>query len=438
MNVAIIGQPNVGKSSLFNRIIGRKKAIVEPSCGVTRDRLIAKVLKKGRSFSLIDTGGFDPSQKDKISRLVSQQARQALDEAEVIVLVCDAVAGLTDLDKQVAQLIRQSQKSVILTVNKADSEKLCFAAAEFYSLGIGEPLCISAAQGKGIDELIGRIIEYLPQEAHEELKDTIKVAIVGRPNVGKSSFVNKLLNEERVIVDHNPGTTRDAIDTEFSLKGKNYTLIDTAGMQRKSKIKNSIDFYGFARAEYAIERCDVALVLIDASCGLTNDDIRAVGLVLEKYKGCVLVVNKWDLVAGTLTEDYEKHLRTRMKFLHYVPMVFISALTGKRVDKAIILAAEVDENTRFEITTGRLNKFWGDLYKKNPPAVVKNKLPKINYFTQTGIKPPSFVAFSNHPRLIRKSYTSFLENNLRREFGLSGTPVKISYRAKKTKKESLR
>ena len=431
MEVAIIGRPNVGKSSIFNRIIGRQKAIVEPTSGVTRDRLTAEVSRSGKSFSLIDTGGFDPCQKDKIGRLVAKQARQAIDQAQVLVLVGDAGTGVTDLDKQVAKLVRKSGKPAVLAVNKTDNETLRLSVGEFFALGLDEPFCVSATQGAGIKELIAEIVDHLPLEDRQETNPAIKIAIVGRPNVGKSSFVNKLLKEERVIVDDIPGTTRDAIDTEFVLDDRYYTLIDTAGIRRKSGKKNNIDYYGFARTQGAIERCDVTLVLIDAAKGLTSEDIRIIGLVLEKNKGCALVLNKWDLVKGVLTQDYEDHLRTRMKFIEYVPMVFISALTGRRIEKAVSLAAEVEENTRFRISTSALNNFWGEIVKKTSPPAIKGRRPKLYYFTQTGIKPPAFLGFTNHPRSIRKSYTSFLENRLRREFNLLGTVIKLSYRTKK-------
>lgn len=431
MKVAIIGRPNVGKSSLFNRIIGHRKAIVEPSRGVTRDRLVAQVKKRGYLFSLIDTGGFAPYQKDRIAKLVTGQARQAINEAEIIILVCEATTGLTDLDKEIAQLVRQANKPAILTINKADNEKLESSTGEFYSLGMGEPLCVSATQGRGIDQLLEKIIEYLPSPVKKKTETAVKVAVVGRPNVGKSSFVNRLLEEERIIVDDKPGTTRDAIDTEFTLDHKHYILIDTAGIRRKSKIKTNIDLYSLSRTEEAINRCDVALVLIDAEQGLTSEDIKIIGLVLQKYKGCVLALNKWDLVKDILPEDYEQHLRLRLKFINFVPIIFISALTGKKIKKAIQLVAKVEENTRFKISTSLLNNLWGELCEQNPPPAVEGKRPKIYYATQTGIKPPTFLCFSNYPKLIRKSYTSFLENNLRQKFGLLGTPIKIQYRLKK-------
>jgi len=456
----------VGKSSLFNRILGKDKAIVDKVSGITRDRLSGDVEWGKVRFRLIDTGGFEYATKQRIAGLVIKQLKKAIEEADLILFICDVLSGPLPLDKEIARLLRKNNKRVLLVINKVDGGKRSEDVYAFYSLGLGEPNPVSALHGRGIGDLleclergllsgIGDIVCSAPVRptmagrrggsgSHpamgaakvEELSvkepgaEKIRVAIVGRPNVGKSSFLNRILNEERVIVDSVPGTTRDSIDTYFSLGDKEFTLIDTAGIRRKRKVKETVGVYGMARAVRSINHCDVGLVLIDGDEGLTIDDLRVLKKVISEYKGCLLAVNKWDKIKEISAGSYEEHLRKKIKFAGYVPILFTSALTGRNVIKALKTAAFIEKNRMRIIPTGKLNKVLKDACEENSPPMCRGKRQKLYYVTQTGVRPPAFLIFTNTSFSIRKNYVSYLENKFRERFNFTGTPIKLEFRKK--------
>lgn len=426
--VAIVGRPNVGKSTFFNRIAGKRISIVEDVPGVTRDRLYYDVQWAGRVFTLVDTGGIDPSSDEQVTSSVRQQAQIAIDDSDVIIFMVDGREGLTATDQQVADLLRRSKKPTILVCNKIDAEKYQQNVYEFYELGLDEPISISAEQGLGLGDLLDIIVSKLPDDDQpEEDEDTIKIAVVGKPNAGKSSIVNKILGEERTIVTNIPGTTRDAIDTPFEKDGRKYLIIDTAGVRRKSKIKESVERYSVMRALTAVRRADVCLLVIDALDGVTEQDARLAGYVHEEGKGLIIVVNKWDLIKkDTNTMDnYRKEIYSKLSFVSYAPILFVSAKTGQRIFRITELVDFVNEQASFRISTGVLNEVLNEATASTQPPSVKGKILKLYYATQVSIKPPTFVLFVNDIRLMHFSYERYIENYLRKTFGLEGTPIRI-------------
>jgi GTP-binding protein len=426
--VAIIGRPNVGKSTLFNRLLKRRMAVVDDEPGVTRDRNYASTTWNRKEFYLVDTGGFIPDSRTEMERLIKAQAEIAISEADMILFLVDAKVGAQNIDLDIADRLRKMEKKVLLVANKVDSQKDEADVSLLNRLGLGEPVPISSLGGRNIGDLLDLIAQALPQEPVIEGKEKgIKVAVVGRPNVGKSSFVNALLGQEKLIVAESPGTTRDSIDTDIEIDDQAFTLVDTAGLRRKSKIKSGIEYYTSLRTLRAIQRCDVALVLIEAQAGLMNQDIKIMGEVDDLRKGMVIGLNKWDLVekTGTTADHYAKGLRREVPFLDYVPLIFVSAKTRQRVRASLGLITQVYGERKKRIDTGKLNEELGKEIKRKPPAAVKGKYIKIYYCTQTDVEPPTFVFFCNYPELLQKSYLRYLENRIREHFGFMGTPIRI-------------
>lgn len=428
--VAIVGRPNVGKSTLFNRLAGGRTAIVEDTPGVTRDRIYRSAQWLGRNYTLIDTGGIEfANQAGTIAGLVKKQAELAIEEADVIIFLVDGRAGLTADDENLAQMLRRTRKPVILAVNKIEDFQKAESLYDFYSLGLGEPVPVSAAHGLNTGDLLESMVNHFPPQDEDDLEpDVIKIAVVGRPNVGKSSLVNAVLGQERVIVSEIPGTTRDAVDTPFSREGQRYILIDTAGMRRKSNISESMERYSVLRALKAVNRCDVALLVIDGTEGVTEQDKKIAGYVHESGKGCVIVVNKWDLVEkdDKTMHRYEKVLRSELAFMQYAPSIFISALTRQRVIKVIDLVDFVAEQQTLRIGTSILNEIITEAVQATPPPTDKGKRLKLFYCTQAGVKPPHFVFFVNEPELMHFSYQRYLENVIRKNFGFEGSPLRFT------------
>jgi len=432
--VAIVGRPNVGKSMLFNRLVGERLSIVEDTPGVTRDRLYAECEWAGRTFDMVDTGGIEPSTDSEILLFMREQAQIAIDSANVIVLVTDIRTGVTDADKDVTRMLKRSRKPVVLAVNKADSTGHDDPALyEFYELGLGDPIAVSAVHGHGTGDLLDECIKYFPEKDEDtEEDDSIKVAIIGKPNVGKSSLVNRILGEKRVIVSDMAGTTRDTVNTPFENKYGKYVFIDTAGIRRKSKVEERIEKFSVMRAQMAIERADVCLILIDARDGVTDQDTKIAGLAHEAGKASIIVVNKWDLVekeTGTM-EKMRKDIMRDLSFMSYAPILFISALTGQRTDRIFELINFANDQTNMRITTGMLNNVLADAQARVQPPTDKGRRLKIYYMTQTGIKPPHFVIFCNSRELFHFSYQRYIENQIRAVFGLEGTPIRMSIRQK--------
>ncbi|MBR3292885.1 MAG: ribosome biogenesis GTPase Der [Oscillospiraceae bacterium] len=432
--VAIVGRPNVGKSMLFNRLTGQRLSIVEDTPGVTRDRLYAPCEWCGRSFDLVDTGGIEPSTDSEILLFMREQAQIAIDAASVIVLVTDIRTGVTAADKDVANMLLRAKKPVVLAVNKADSTGTTDPTLyEFYSLGLGDPIAVSAVHGHGTGDLLDECMKYFPPaEEDEEEDDTIKVAVIGKPNVGKSSLINHILGEKRLIVSDMAGTTRDAVDSVFENQYGRYTLIDTAGIRRKSKVDERVEKFSVMRAQLAIERADVCLIMIDAREGVTDQDTKIAGLAHEAGKASIIVVNKWDLVekeTGTL-EKMRKEVLRDLSFMSYAPVLFISAMTGQRTERLFELINFVNDQSSMRITTGMLNNVLADAQARVQPPTDKGRRLKIYYMTQTGIKPPNFVIFCNSRELFHFSYQRYIENQIRAVFGLEGTPVRLVIRQK--------
>ena len=429
---AIVGRPNVGKSMLFNKLTGRRTAIVEDSPGVTRDRIYGKCEWNGRTFDLIDTGGIEPSTDSEMLRFMRRQAEIAIETADVVIMVTDGKVGLTAADLEVANLLKRSRKPVVVAVNKCDAVgPVNPEVYEFYDLGLGDPIETSAIHGHGTGDLLDFITDHLPPEEEEEAEtDIVNVAIVGKPNVGKSSLLNRILGMERVIVSDQAGTTRDAIDSEFENSHGKYRFIDTAGMRRRSKVDDAIEKYSNLRTVNAIERSDVVLILIDANEGVTEQDTKIAGLAHEAGKASILVVNKWDTVEkDTHTMDrMTEEVRKGLSYMPYAPILFISAKTGQRVDRLFELINYVNEQAALRITTGMLNNVLADAQARVQPPTDKGRRLKIFYVTQAGVKPPHFVFFCNDARLFHFSYQRYLENQIRAVFGLEGTPVKITIR----------
>ena len=432
--VAIVGRPNVGKSMLFNRLVGQRLSIVEDTPGVTRDRLYAECEWCGRKFDMVDTGGIEPSTDSEILLFMREQAQIAIDAATVIIFVTDLRTGVTAADQDVANMLLRSRKPVVLAVNKADSTgDTDLGVYEFYSLGLGDPIPTSAVHGHGTGDLLDECLKYFPPaEEEEEEEDLIKVAIIGKPNVGKSSLVNHILGEKRVIVSDEAGTTRDAVDTVYENELGRYMFIDTAGIRRKSKVDERVEKFSVMRAQLAIERADVCLIMIDARDGVTDQDTKIAGLAHEAGKASIIVVNKWDLVekeTGTM-EKMRKDILRDLSFMSYAPVLFISALTGQRTNRIFELINYVNDQSNMRITTGMLNNVLADAQARVQPPTDKGKRLKIYYMTQTGIKPPNFVIFCNSRELFHFSYQRYLENQIRSVFGLEGTPVCIVIRQK--------
>ena len=438
--VAIVGRPNVGKSMLFNKLTGVRTSIVEDTPGVTRDRIYGDCEWCGRTFSLVDTGGIEPGTDSEMLKFMRRQAEIGIELADAIIMVTDVRSGVTAADEDVATMLRKSGKPVALAVNKCDSVGLVNPDVyEFYSLGIGDLFETSAVHGHGTGDLLDWVLENIPDDADEEEDgDIIKVAIVGKPNVGKSSLLNRILGEERVIVSNIAGTTRDAIDSYFENETGKYCFIDTAGMRRKSKVDDAIEKYSNMRSINAIERADVCLILIDANDGVTEQDTKIAGLVHEAGKAAVIVVNKWDAVADKETNtmrDMENDVRQGLSYMLYAPVVFLSALTGQRVDRLFQVIQDVHEQNTKRITTGALNSVLADATARVQPPTDKGRRLKIYYMTQASTKPPHFVIFCNDARLFHFSYQRYLENQIREVFGLQGTPVRITIRQKGDKEE---
>ena len=432
--VAIVGRPNVGKSMLFNKLTGRRTAIVEDTPGVTRDRIYGLCDWNGRTFDLIDTGGIEPSTDSQMLLFMRRQAEIAIEVADVIIMVTDVRVGMTAADQEVATMLKRSKKPVVVAVNKCDAVgPVNPEVYEFYGLGLGDPIEVSAIHGHGTGELLDFCVEHFPPETEEEVDpDIIKVAIVGKPNVGKSSLLNKILGHERVIVSNVAGTTRDAIDTYYENESGRYLLIDTAGMRRKSKVDDAIERYSNMRSIQAIDRCDVCLILIDANEGVTEQDTKIAGLAHEAGKACIIVANKWDTVEKETKTMDEKTaaIRRDLGFMTYAPVLFISALTGQRVNRLFEAINSVAANSAMRITTGMLNNILEDATARVQPPTDKGRRLKIYYMTQVGVKPPHFVFFCNDARLFQFSYQRYLENQIRAVFGLEGTPIKITVRQK--------
>jgi len=438
--VAIVGRPNVGKSMLFNKLTGHRTSIVEDTPGVTRDRIYGDCEWCGRQFSLVDTGGIEPGTENDMLKFMRRQAEIGIELADAIIMVVDVRSGVTAADQDVATMLRKSRKPVCLAVNKCDSiGQVNPDVYEFYSLGIGDLFETSAIHGHGTGDMLDWVLENIPEdEAEQEEDDVIKVAIVGKPNVGKSSLLNRILGEERVIVSNIAGTTRDAIDSYFENETGKYCLIDTAGMRRKSKVDDQIEKYSNMRTINAIERSDVCLILIDANDGVTEQDTKIAGLVHEAGKAAIIVVNKWDAVADKETNtmrDMERDTREGLSYMTYAPIMFLSALTGQRVDKLFPMIQEVYKQNTSRITTGALNTILADATARVQPPTDKGRRLKIYYMTQASTKPPHFVIFCNDARLFHFSYQRYLENQIREVFGLKGTPVRITIRQKGDKED---
>ena len=435
--VAIVGRPNVGKSTLFNALAGEMISIVKDTPGVTRDRIYADVTWLDKSFTLIDTGGIEPDSGDIILSQMREQAQIAIDTADVIVFITDVQQGLVDSDAKVADMLRRSQKPVVLVVNKVDSvQKYMMDVYEFYNLGIGEPVAISAANRTGIGDMLDEIIKEFPEDLDAEEDDDIpKVAVVGKPNVGKSSLINKLLGEDRVIVSDIAGTTRDAVDAKVKWKDREYIFIDTAGLRRKGKIKEEIERYSVIRTVTAVERADVVVVVIDATEGVTEQDAKIAGIAHERGKGVIIAVNKWDAVEKDDKTIYKHTNRIRevLAYMPYAELVFISAKSGQRLPKLFETIDAVIENQTLRIQTGVLNEILSEAVAMQQPPSDRGKRLKIFYMTQVGVKPPTFVIFVNDKELMHFSYTRYLENKIREAFGFRGTSLKFFIRERKEK-----
>lgn len=432
--VAMVGRPNVGKSTLFNKLAGKRISIVQDTPGVTRDRVYAESEWLNRKFTMIDTGGIEPESSDIIVKQMRRQAQIAIEMADVIVFVVDGKEGLTAADQEVAQMLRKSKKPVVLVVNKIDRLALEENSYEFYNLGIGDPITISASQGLGLGDMLDEVVKYFNDPSEDEEDDEyIRIAMIGKPNVGKSSLINRLLGEERVIVSNVPGTTRDSIDSYLETEDGKFILVDTAGLRRKSKVKEEIERYSVIRTYAAIEKADVAILVIDAEQGITEQDEKIIGYAHEMNKAIMVVVNKWDLIEkdDKTLSNYQKDLQQKLKFMPYAKYLFISALTGQRVHKILSTAKYCYDNYSKRVSTGLLNDVISKAVLMKEPPVVALKRLKIYYATQVATKPPKFVFFVNDPNLLHFSYGRYLENKLRESFDFDGTGIEIEYRARK-------
>jgi len=436
--VAIVGRPNVGKSTLFNRLIGRRVAIVEDTPGVTRDRIYQDAEWLNYSFTLIDTGGIEPANEDIIASQMRRQAELAIETADVIVFLVDGREGMTSEDMDVAELLRRSKKPIVLAVNKVDAPKFEESMYEFYALGLGDPYTISSAQGLGLGDLLDAIVKDFPKDIEQTETERVNIAVVGKPNVGKSSLVNALLGEERTIVSEIPGTTRDSIDSNFERNGREYTIVDTAGIRRKRSVEDeTIERYSVIRSLSAIRRADVVLIVCDATEGLSDQDVRIAGYAHEEGKASVLIVNKWDLIekdTHTMVA-FQKSLTEDLSFMSYVPMLFISAKSGQRVNKVLEMVNKSFDQARRRIPTGQLNDVVSEAVMMNDPPSDKGKQLKIYYSTQVSVQPPTFIIFVNDSEIVHFSYERYLDNFFRKSFGFEGTPIRIIFRSKKKESE---
>ena len=432
--IAIVGRPNVGKSMLFNKLIGKRMSIVEDTPGVTRYRIYGECEWNGRKFTIVDTGGIEPSTDNMILAFMREQAQIAIDNATVIVFVTDIKTGMTASDQEVAYMLQRSGKPIVLAVNKMDSVGTVNPDFyEFYNLGLGDPIAVSAVHGHGTGDLLDECMKYFPEDVEEEEdEDVIQVAIIGKPNVGKSSLTNRILGQQRVIVSNVAGTTRDAIDSYFENASGKYNFIDTAGMRKKSKVDDAIEKYSVLRATMAIERSDVCLIMIDAQDGVTEQDTKVAGLAHEAGKACIIVVNKWDLIEkdGKTMDHMREEIRRDLSYMTYAPILFISAMTGQRVQRLFELINYVHEQASMRITTGMLNSVLADAQTRVQPPTDKGRRLKIYYMTQVGVRPPHFVTFCNDKQLFHFSYRRYLENQIRGVFGLEGTPIIMTVRQK--------
>lgn len=439
--IAIVGRPNVGKSMLFNKLAGQRLSIVEDTPGVTRDRLYTDCEWGGREFTIVDTGGIEPRNDSEILKFMRAQAELAIEHADVIVLVCDIRTGITAADEDVANMLLRSKKPIVLVANKADStgaNAFTQDIYEFYNLGLGDPIAVSAIHGIGVDEMLEECFQYFPETTEEEVDDdVVKVAIIGKPNVGKSSLTNKILGEERVIVSDMAGTTRDAVDSYFENEFGKFCFIDTAGMRKKSKVYDRVEQFSVLRATMAIDRADVCLILIDANEGVTEQDTKVAGMAHDAGKACIIVANKWDTVEKddktmkAKTDD----IRRDLAYMPYAPILFISALTGQRVNKLFEMINRVHDMSMLRVKTGVLNSVLADATTRVQPPTDRGRRLKIYYITQVGIQPPHFVIFCNEKKLFHFSYQRYIENQIRATFGLEGTPIKITVREKGEKED---
>lgn len=430
--VAIVGRPNVGKSTLFNRLIGQRKAIVEDYAGVTRDRNYAEVTRYDKPFLLIDTGGFEPASSDRLLSQMREQSQLAVEEADVVIHLMDVREGLTPSDIEVAQMLRKEAKPVLFVANKVDGEKQELAAAEFYALGIEKVYSLSAAHGRGIGELIDDLLELMPTAEPPEIEGEVRLAVIGRPNVGKSSLVNRLLGFERVVANPTAGTTRDSVDTPFDHEGQRYVLIDTAGIRRKGKVSQTLEKFSAIQALKAMDRAHVVLMVIDAEEGVTDQDLSVAGYAYEKGRALILVVNKWDLPEkDTHTmKRYVEEVRRRFKYLPFAPILFVSALSGQRIDRVMPGVSRVYAEFNRKVATSELNSILEEAVARHPPSMVRGRRTKLYYATQTLVRPPTFTIFTNSPDDIHFSYERYLQNALREAFGFEGVPVRLRFRGR--------
>lgn len=431
--VCIVGRPNVGKSTLFNRLVGKRIAITEDKPGVTRDRIYAEGEWQNTHFTVIDTGGLEPDQEDTIMFNIRRQAEVAIDTADVILFVVDGRTGLTNTDREIGEILRRSGKKVVLAANKIDGPKNPDEIYEFYELGLGEPMVISAEQAYGIGDLLDEVVESFPEDTNKESdEDLVKVTFIGKPNVGKSSLINHILGEERVIVTNIPGTTRDSIDSYFSFGGTDYVFVDTAGLRRKRSIYENIERYSVVRTLAAVDRSDICVLVIDATEGVTEQDTKIAGYAHDNGKAMIIAVNKWDLIEKetNTARDFEKQIRETLGFINYAPVVFISALTGQRVNKLLELINIVNNNYNLRISTGVLNDILNQAVLMNQPPSDKGRRTKIFYGTQASVRPPRFVLFVKNKELMHFSYERYLENQIRSHFGFDGTPIHFELREK--------
>ncbi len=430
--VAIVGRPNVGKSTLFNRLTESRQAIVHDAPGVTRDRVYGQVIWNGKEFALVDTGGYVPRSADRFERAIREQVQIALAEADIILLITDVMAGVTDLDQEMARMLRRSNKPVFVVANKADNEKRQWDAASMYSLGLGEVYSVSATNGMGTGDFLDAVVAALPEEEQGEDDGGVRIALIGRPNVGKSQLTNTLLRQERSIVTEISGTTRDAVDAELTYKGEAITLVDTAGLRRRTKVRENVEFYATLRTERAIRSCDVAVLLLDATVGLEAQDINVLKEAEALKKGLVIVVNKWDLVEKetNTARDTERAIRERLKTLDYVPILFVSALTGKRAHRVVDICLEIMRNAAYRVPTSELNQTVQQSIGRYHPPTWRGRYVQIKYVTQVGVSPPLFAFFCNHPQGVGTAYTRYLENQLRKAYGFTGVPITLAFRRK--------
>ncbi len=431
--VAIVGRPNVGKSTLFNKIAGKRISIVEDLPGVTRDRIYAEGEWQNKYFTMIDTGGIEPKSNDVIMSQMRRQAEMAIETGDVILFLVDGLEGITTTDREVAEMLRKTKKEVVLVVNKIDTPKTPDTVYEFYELGLGTPIVISAGQALGLGDLLDEVVKHFPEDKDVDYnEDVIKIAVIGKPNVGKSSLINKILGEERVIVSDIAGTTRDAIDTYFTHGEDEYVLIDTAGMRKRKRINENIERYSVVRTLTAIERADVCVIVIDAVEGITEQDTKIAGYAHDNGKAAIIAINKWDLIEKETNTylKFEEDIKRVLSFMNYAPIVFISAETGKRVEKLLELVKVVSNNHSMRISTGTLNDIIGEAVLMNQPPSDKGRRLRLYYSTQVGIKPPKFVIFINDEELMHFSYARYLENQIRQSFGFEGTPIQFEFREK--------